>query len=331
MVAVRDHNELIGLAPFYVEARRAHVVDYRLPGVELWSRLAPLATPGREAEVATAIGDVLANAVPQPASIALEGAPLASRWSAALRDGWPGPMRPLLRQYHVYGCPTVTLVEDDFDAWLAAKSSNFRQQMRRHRRRFLAAGGTERMSSHRTARADIETLLRLHALRWENLGRSDLVALGGTLGAMLEDVGRELLDQHRFRLRVLEIEGEPICAQLFLVAGDRILYFNGGWDERFAHLKPSLLGIFSSIEEAFVRGERHIDLGPGEQAYKLRFANGSDPVAWSVLIVPSRRLPLTYARMLPALIGGHAREGARRALGEQRTNDLRRFRARLRR
>jgi CelD/BcsL family acetyltransferase involved in cellulose biosynthesis len=331
VVVVRERGELIGLAPFYVQDVRRAQVEYRLPGKELAGRLAPLAVPGREWDVADAIGQTLFSTTPEVDMIALEGSPLASQWPVALRDRWPGAVRPVLRQYHVHGCPTVSLRYDSFDAWLAGKSWNFRQQMRRHRRRFIAAGGTERTSTRETLDSDIRTLLRLHARRWEGRGRSKLVALGEPFQRMLEDVGLDLLAEDRFRLRLLEIDGEAVCAQLYLAAGGSVLYFNSGWDERFAHMKPSLIGMFGCVEDAFARGEREIDLGPGEQAYKLRFADGNDPVAWNLLMLPSQRLPLTYMSMLPTLAGSHLREGTRRTLGKERIERLRQVRSRLQR
>ncbi len=332
VVVVRDGDAVIGLAPFYTEAGRRGRVDYRLPGIELAARLAPLAIPGREWEVAEAIAGALADATPRPDLIALEGVPLASHWTVALRDRWPAPVRPVLRQYHIYGCPTVALREESFDAWFANKGSHFRGHMRRHRKQFLAAGGTERSSTAETLRSDVATFVRLHASRWEEQrGESNLVAFGEALPAMLEDVGRRLLAEERFRLRLLEVDGEPISAQLYLMAGKQVLYFNSGWDEHFARLRPTMVGILAVIEDAFQRGDRLIDLGLGEQAYKMRFADGNDPVAWSVLMIPSRRLPLTYARTFPTLAASGLRETAKRGLPAGRIDQLRSLRSRLRR
>ncbi len=74
-VAVRDGKQLIGLAPFYVTPEARQRVDYRLPGIELAARLSPLATPGREWEVAGVVAQALATARPRPDLIALEGHP----------------------------------------------------------------------------------------------------------------------------------------------------------------------------------------------------------------------------------------------------------------
>jgi CelD/BcsL family acetyltransferase involved in cellulose biosynthesis len=330
-VIVRDRERLVGLAPFYIQERRRGRVDYRLPGIELAARLAPLAAANREWDVAEAIGRTLAQATPRPDLIALEGAPLASHWGVALRDRWSGPIRPILRQYSVHGCPTISLHEASFDEWFDGKSSNFRGQMRRFRRQFLAAGGTERSSCAETLRSDIETFTRLHTSRWQGRGESKLVGFGDRLTPMLEDAGRRLVESERFRLRLLEVKGEPICAQLYLAAGERVLYFNSGWDERFGHFRPTMIGMLGFIADAFARGERQIDLGLGEQAYKLRFADGDDPVAWNMLMAPSRRLGLTYARSAPTLATSHLREAARRGLPQRHADRLRDLRSRLHR
>jgi CelD/BcsL family acetyltransferase involved in cellulose biosynthesis len=329
LVAIRNGERLVGIAPFYVDpsARRARI-DYRLPGIELCGGITPLAEPGREWEVAAEIGAALARATPRPDLVALEGVPIATPWAVALRDRWPAARRPTLRQYHLHGCPLVTLREPSFDAWLAGKSANFRSQMRGLRRKFAAAGGTSRLATQTTLDEDVAALARLHAQRWEHRGRSNLVGLGTRLTAMLSDAGRILLPAGRFRLRVLELDGEPISAQLFLAAGRTVLYVNGGWDDRHAKLKPSMLGLLDTVEETFATGEQRIDLGVGEQPYKQRFADGNDPICWSILIPPSRRRALTRARIAPMLVAHSLREAAKRTLTDEQADRLRTLRGR---
>ena len=330
VVAVRDGGRLIGLAPFYVEpsARRLRV-DYRLPGVELCAGLAPLAVPGREREVAKAIGARLACATPRPDLIALEGLPTAAPWADALRSAWPESRRPVLHCYQQCGSPVVTLRQPSFDAWLADKSANFRGQMRRLHRKFEAAGGTTRLAAAATLDDDVAAFARLHAGRWEGRGRSSLAQLGARLPAMLSDAGRTLVPSGRFRLRVLELDGEPISAQLFLVAGGTVLYVNGGWDERHAALKPSMLGLLYTVEAAFATGERRIDLGVGEQPYKQRFADACDLLGWSILLPPGRRRPLTRAHAAPMLARYAARDAAKRVLTDAQVERVKALRARV--
>ncbi|MGH2902539.1 MAG: GNAT family N-acetyltransferase [Solirubrobacteraceae bacterium] len=329
-IAVRDGDELIGLVPFYVTAGRWQRVDYRLPGIELAARLSPLAARGREWDVAASTAHLLAGCRPRPDAIALEGAPVASQWPAALRNRWPGLTRPVVRQYLVQGAPTISLREPSYEEWLAGKSANFRGQMRRLRRQFAAAGGTVRVCTQETAHADIAAFMRLHAGRWEGRGGSGIVAAGDRLSAMLEAVAQTHAGNGRLRLWMLEIENEPISAQLFIAAGGEVAYVNGGWDERFAHLKPAMLGILHAIEDAFARGEGRVDLGGGEQSYKLRFADGNDPVAWTIVMLPGSRLPLTQLRTMPMLISHSLRGAAKRTLTPEHADRLRSARQRLR-
>ncbi len=330
VVAVRDEQELIGLAPFFVQEGLRGRTDYRMMGESL-PRTAPLACPGREWEVAQAIGAALAEAIPRADVLALENGPVASPWPTALRDTWPGPVRPVVRQYLVQESHTILLSAASFDAWLEGKSSNFRSQMRRMRRQFASAGGIARMSTAATLETDVDAFLRLHAGRWEGRGQSSIVARGDGIRKQFLDAGRMHVEAHRFRLCMLEIEGEPISAQLFGESGGETLYFNGGWDERFAKLKPAMLGILYAVEDAFARGDERIDLAPGGQQYKLRFADGNDPVAWTILMTPGWRLPLTAARLTPMLAGEAARGVAKRSLSAQGADRMRRIRGLVRR
>jgi CelD/BcsL family acetyltransferase involved in cellulose biosynthesis len=332
VVVVRDTNELVGIAPFYLDfVKRTRRLDYRLPGIELSARLAPLAVPGREADVAAAVGRVLSGCNPRPDLIALEGMPLASTWASSLRDRWPSRLRPMSIRYKTVGSPTVSLQAGSFEAWLAAKSANFRGQMRRLRRRFQAAGGTTRESVPETLSSDVEAFMRLHTARWQDRGTSSFVSLGERVPAMLRDIGRTLLAREgRFRLQLLEIEGEPISAQLFMPAGGHVLYVNGGWDERFAGLKPPMLAILRAIEDAFARDDRQVDLGIGVQPYKLRFADGDEPIASTVVLPIGARLPLTCLSVGPELGRVALRDALKRRISDERVDRYRELGARLR-
>lgn len=331
-VVVREGEEIVAVAPFFVEPEEGGRIDYRIPNIQTCAGLSPLAVPGRESEAAEAIAAVLATEMsPRPDLVAFEGVPLDSPWPEALRAGWPGGMRPPLRRYTTYPSPAIAMREDDFEGWLGGKSSNFRQQMRRARKKFAKAGGTSRKSSAATLSADVDTFVRLHAARWESKpGESNLVAFGDRLAPMLREVGEEL-GPDGFRLHLLELDGEPVAALIFLAAGGRPLYLNCGWDERFAQFKPAMLALLDAVEESFELGDTRIDLGLGQEGYKLRFADDDSPVAWSILMVPGSRLPLTAARMAPTLGRAAARNFAKERLSDESLDKLRDARKRIRR
>lgn len=329
VVAVRERGRLVALAPMYVEARKPGRVDCRLlsapdvPGVSL------LALPGREWDSAEAIAQALASASPRADMIALEGAPVASHWPQALAHGWPGKVAPRPVQYLVQNSPVLSLAGGSFDAWLKGKNSSYRAEIRRRRRRFAEAGGSTRVTTHGTLREDIASFLRLHKDRWEGRGESSIVAVEDQLGLLLLDVAAELLDDGQFRMTMLEIAGQPVAAQLATAAGGAVMFLNGGWDERYSKLSPSVLCKLAMLEDAFARGDRRVNLGPGDQSNKLRMAEGNDPVAWTILVLPGSRLPLTYVRTVPMLARQRTLQFAKRALAQEQADRLRSWRSRL--
>src|SRR5947209_1014334 len=158
VVAVRDRDRLIGLLPMYVEATaRSPVVTYRLLANSYASALTPLATPGHEFEVAQAAAELLVAADPQPDRVDLGPVPAFSPWAAALRERWPGPMRPVAFRTRFEAVSMVTIDGRTFDQWLGRRDPRVRSNARRRRRRFAALGGTYRYADAATLTADLRT------------------------------------------------------------------------------------------------------------------------------------------------------------------------------
>jgi CelD/BcsL family acetyltransferase involved in cellulose biosynthesis len=235
-------------------------------------------------------------------------------------------VRPLSAQYVIQSSPVLSLRAGSFDEWLTTKSSNFRSEMRRRRRRFAQAGGTVRLSTSGTVRQDVETFIRLHRGRWEGRGVSSIVRHESQVQALLTEVGETHADDGIFRLVALEIDGKPIAAQVHVAVGGEVLFWNGGWDEEYAEFNPSVLCLLAAIEDAFARGDRRCDLGPGAQPYKLRIADGNDPIAWTLLMLPGARLPLTLARTAPMLAKRRFLGLAKRSLTPTQVDRLRELR-----
>jgi hypothetical protein len=119
------------------------------------------------------------------------------------------------------------------------------------------------------------------------------------------------MGEGRFGLCVLEVEGEPICVDLSLSAGEEVAGLNVGWDESYARMAPAKLAVLRVIADAYAKDVRRVGLGNGGLANKVRLANGDDPVAWTTIVPPSPMAPLAYGRLLPMLLRNHARELAR--------------------
>ncbi len=291
IVAVRDGETLVALAPWFAGSGPRGRVDVRFLGAQISDRVDLLCLAGREDEAAEAIRAAIRSLLPRPDLIAFEAVPASSLWTARLASG-----RLARYRNSALPAPRVTLPDEGgFDGWMAGRSSNFRSQMRRMRRKLESSGGSVRMLREPAeVRHGLEQLLALHLERWSERGESGLARAG--VPALLADAAHAL-GPDRLRLWVAEIEGETISAQLFIAAGREIKYWNGGWAEAHAALKPSMLTILAAIEDAFARGEARMDLGVGTHEYKLRFADSEDTITWGGLIARNRRWPTTRAEL----------------------------------
>lgn len=321
VIAVHDDGELIGVAPLWAEGGGAGATSYRVLAGGLSAPVGPLATPGREAEVAAAFAGALADASPRPRAIVLEGARGEPDWAVALCQGWHG--RPPWRHATpVVASPTVDLASADYDEWLATKTSNFRQQARRFRRRLEKEGAKFAILGADDAERAIAAWVNLHGARWSGRGGSSALVDG--IAPMLIDAARALGPLGRFRAVTIEIGGEIVSVQLFVAAGGEVSYWNGGFDERLDRFKPAQQTLLFAIEDALARGERRVDLGPGAQDYKLRLADAEHRVETVTLVPRGATYPLDRARL--------ARYQARWAVSRRLTPEAkRRLRGALRR
>lgn len=195
--------------------------------------------------------------------------------------------------------PRIDLGEG-FEQWLAAKSSRFRREMKRRRRKLEEAGGSFRFATAESLERDVATFMRLHRQRRAGRGGTNLGDDG--VERLLVAVGGELLDSGRFRLLSIDLDGEPIAARLLLAAGCEVSAWNSGFEEAHAKLSPSMLSILEVLRDASERGERTMSLGPGGQEYKYRLSNWEDTLYSHVLILPGASSPLARLRLVPSRI-----------------------------
>jgi CelD/BcsL family acetyltransferase involved in cellulose biosynthesis len=276
---VHDDDELVGIAPFWAD-REDGQGRYALLAERSSYPVEPLCVNGREAEIAAAVAGLLAAARPPPRAIELIGVPADSPWPRLLAERWPGASQLAITCTRTEPVPKVALRHPSMAAWLATRSRNLRQQLRRDRRRLEAAGAEFRVSSAAELDGDIDSLARLHHARWNERGGSR--ALDGGVEAMLRLAGREL-GGDRFRLLSTDVDGVSISSHLFVRAGTTRAYWLGGFDERWAALRPSIQVLAAAIEEGIERGDEWLELGPGGQHYKSRLADSEDAVAWVAL------------------------------------------------
>lgn len=317
-VVVHQGRELLGIAPFFVERARGGLARYRILAAPWCHGAEPLATPGREREVAALFARALAAADPRPDLLVFEALRQDAPWPRLLIDAWPGDRPPWRHRDRAMPAPFLALDAAGFDAWFAGRSANFRQQMRRARRKLEREGArfAEARSDDEIARgiAAFRSVLRQ---KWGVERGRDVLA--PWIDAMLTDVARELVGARRFRLWTIERAGAPIAAHVFLAADGELSYWLGGYDKAWAAQHPSLLAILAALEDAWRSGDRRLDLGGGAQPYKYRFASSEDELAWTTLVPRGPR----HWRTRLALVPDHAYAAVARRLSEETKERIR--------
>jgi len=296
VAVVRDADEVIGIYPGVVVAGPAGIHRLELLGTGTASGMAPLARPGREGEVCRLAAQAIAATRPRIDAATLEGIPAGSPWPELLATHWPGARVGLLHRERLEPEPLIRLEGDGFDAWMGAKSGNFRSQIRRARRALERDGGTvRRTSGPEELGRDIASFVRLHEGRWEDRGGSAVV--DDQVQAMLADACPRLLDQDRLDLWCVDREGETIGAQLWLRGPTVSTMWLSGSDDRHAAVRPSMLIMAQVVQDGYERGLQTVSLGAGGQEYKRRFSDSEGAMGWWALPLPGPRLPLVLAQV----------------------------------
>ena len=294
-------GSLRGLLPLAL-SRSGHPRVCRIAGANLGDRFHPVCEPGHEPEVAGAAGEALAEAPVPWSVISLDHIQVDEPWIAAL--GEATGRRLSTRSRIAAPMPLIEISRHEgWEDYLATRSSNFRQQVRRFGRR--AARETELRIRRTEAASEVESDMRiffdLHDRRFGGRGGSSLSAERARSFHL--DFAKAALEEGWLRLWFLELDGHPAAAWYGWRLGDRYSYYNSGFDPEFASLSPGLVLISAVIESAFEEGAGEFDFLLGQESYKYRFADRERTVS-DVSLAPA--LPH------PAGIRVAAEHGARR-------------------
>ena len=269
-VVVTDEAGLAGIAPLMTDPSGW----YAALGSRACSGVEPLARPGLERPVAEALAQTLASSKPSPRAVAFEGLSRRSPWPGLVATAWPGRPAEIVLDRTDRG---PFAAGDSYETWFAARSAHFRKRMRRARRELEDRGATFRLSGTDA----VDAFAALHRERWANRGGSGVLTPG--VEAMLADAAGDL-GPKRFRVWVLEVESEPIAAEVMVAAGTTSTFWLGGFKDEWSSAQPSMQTMLRALEHGFESGDRRIDLGEGGQEFKYRLADGDDELRWTVVV-----------------------------------------------
>ena len=166
--------------------------------------------------------------------------------------------------------PVVSLDVTNWDDFLAARSSNFRQQLRGAERRLQKRGAVYRLATADTLEHDLDTLFRLHRERWPGSPWFTPAE------AFHRDFAAVALDRGWLRLWTLELDGQPAASWLGYRFAGVESYYQAGRDPSLQRERVGFVLLAHTIREALQDGMSEYRLLRGDEAFKSRFAT-SDP------------------------------------------------------
>lgn len=269
IVAARDRDgALVAIVPLYLW-RAAPLRIARFIGHGLGAQLEPACAPEDRARVAALLPGLLVAAGVD--LLACEGLPAEHGWATL------AGARVLRRS----ASPLVRLGGLDWEGFLASRSANFRQQVRRRERKL----GRERDLRFRRAddparlEADMDVLVRLHEARW---GRASSVFAGAN-GPFHREVAAGALARGWLHLWFLELDGAPVAAWHGFRLGGVEWYHQAGRAPEAADGSAGSVLLMHTLREAALDGVSEYRLGNGEEGYKQRLADDDPGTEWALL------------------------------------------------
>jgi CelD/BcsL family acetyltransferase involved in cellulose biosynthesis len=254
LATVSAGGRTVGLLPLY-RARLHGVPVVRFVGHGAADQLGIVCDPGEDLTAAAAMRSLLRGGEVMLAERVSGGA----TWAAAVGG----------RLLSEESSPIIDLAQEGgWEGYLGARSSNFRQQVRRRGRRLERGLGIRFRLADDPGRlaGDLRALLLLHDRRWGEESRAFR-----TREAFHVEFASRALEAGWLRLWMAEADGTPVAAWYgFRFAGVES-YYQAGRDRSWDRYSIGAGILEHSIREAFADGMREYRLLRGGELYKRRY------------------------------------------------------------
>jgi len=274
LLVARQGGRLVAIAPLSLRARRvAGVLPLRsveFLGADRLSSdyLDVIVRRGWEAD-AIPLAQYLADArlALELASVRRAGCAAAALSRALTQRRW----RMLETPTAV--CPFIDLSGHTWESYLGTLESKPRNDFLRLLKNLTKKFSVrlEPASSEPQRREFMAHLVRLHNLRWQNLGGSDALHTAD-LVAFHDEVSRVTLERGWLRLFVLWLDGQPVASLYGFRYGRTFYFVQTGFDPAYGRHAVGLITVGLTIKSAIAEGAEEYDFLRGDEAYKFRWA-----------------------------------------------------------
>jgi CelD/BcsL family acetyltransferase involved in cellulose biosynthesis len=313
VLVVRDHNQVVGIAPWFVETSlgQGRLLKFLGTGEVYSDYLSILAVRGCEAAVAARIGHWLLDvAGGMWDALELTGIDGDDHTTVCLLTELERRGVRILRRPELH-CWRITL-PSNWEEYLGQLSKSHRKQIRRVERRLQNEGALRTwraQSTNELARAS-QLLVDLHQQRHRLLGRPGAFASSAFTNFQTEVLPR-LARTGQLRLDVLELQGVPIAVEYQVTGTDVVYAYQAGIDPHYLRLEPGRASMAIAIRDAIESGFRAFDLLRGDEPYKLHWRATPRPTLRARAVATHRSARLRGAVWLAQ---DHAREWFKQAL-----------------
>lgn len=235
----------------------------RFIGHTVGDQLGPVHGPNDRAVALESLRLVAERVMPHCDIFLGENLPHIDDWNACLCG------RVLRREPN----PVLEAAGRGWEAFLASRSVNFRQQVRRRERQLKRKHDVRyRLTQdHATLEKDLDILFRLHSARW-----TDKDTPFSTSEGFHRAFAARALENGWLRLWFLELDGAPVaCWYGFRFAGVES-YYQAGRAPEWAHQSVGFVLLAHTVREALEDGVDEYRFLRGGEDYKYRFVTNDD-------------------------------------------------------
>jgi CelD/BcsL family acetyltransferase involved in cellulose biosynthesis len=300
----RREGEVRGVLPLVrVRSKGARVL--RFAGARRGDWFTPACRREDEAEMAAACAALLKERRREWQLLVLDRIDRESAWPRALwAEGVDGVVAPA-RERRSDCLPFIAFEEGGYEAYLAARSRNFRSQLGRRRRKLEREHGLSFRMTTEAAQLgpDFDLFLQLHDERWDERGGSSSGA--AEVREFQRAFAAAALEQGWLRLWIAEADGAPRAAWYGWRLGERYCYSLSGLAKEYEDFALGTVLLSHTIEQAAAEGAAIYDLMWGDEGYKKRFETGQrEAASWAL---GKRRSPVGAAASLGIALERRAR------------------------
>lgn len=266
VLAVRDGQELVGLAPLFRWGLGGRTPLARLSflGAGVTDHLGMVAIPGRAVDAARGVLERLAETRSEWHVCDLD----ELRPGSALLRADPPP--ELVVQHAPCGvCPVLALPRS-MDELRGTLSPKFRKNLRQAQTRLQRMGAEFRTVVAGEVKPAMRALFRLHAARWQERGERGMLA-GDVLQQFHLEASERLARANLLRLNIVRLGESIFAAQYNLWRNGRLYYYLSGFDPAQARFSPGAALLSWSIEAAIAEGGVEVDFLRHREEYKYQW------------------------------------------------------------